>query len=658
MTVPVRQLKNVGPQRALLLEKMGLRTVEDLLIYYPKRYEDRSVIRKIGRVQAGESVTIVGSIRKIQEQKTGKKILITKAWVEDETGKIPALWFNQPFVKRQLCQGRQVMIYGKVDDKYLSPQLMVEDYEVGEKDGVLPDGRIIPVYGTTDKMPQKILRKIIYDAVMQYAAETEETLPEELRKRHHLMEKSAALWQMHFPDTMIEQKAARYRLAFEELYLFQLAVLAGRQPEKKADIGRQPDGDDQILGNFTALLPFPLTKAQKRVIREIYRDMDAPFPMSRLVQGDVGSGKTLVAAAALYKAAVSGYQGAMMVPTEILAHQHDESLRPLFSKLGMRICCLTGSTPAKEREAIEEEIRRGEMDVVVGTHALIQEGMVFKSLGLAVTDEQHRFGVVQRAELRAKGSLTHMLVMTATPIPRSLALTLYGDLDLSVIDELPPGRKNIKTYAVGYEMESRIIGFLKKEIEQGRQVYIVCPLVEESEAMDLQSAARLAEHFAEEDFCGFRVALLHGKMKGEEKDAVMEGFQLGRIHVLVATTVVEVGINIPNATVMVVRDAERFGLAQLHQLRGRVGRGEHQSYCILMHRAKSPDALKRMKIMETTQDGFKIAEADLSIRGPGDFFGTRQHGLPELKVADLVLDGDILEIARQEALCCLSSGQK
>lgn len=653
MSIPIQKLKNVGPQRAVLLQKMGLWTVEDLLSYYPKRYEDRRLMRKINQVRSGEALTLMGTITRIEELKTGKKILITKTWVEDDTGTIPAVWFNQPFLKRQLHPGQKIVLYGKIDDKYFRPQLMVEEYDIGEKDNLLPDGRIIPVYGTTEKLPQKILRKIINDAVAQYAPKAAEMLSEEMREKFHLMGKAAALAQIHFPVSFEEQRAARYRLAFEELYLLQRAILAKSHKEGKTGIRHRHD--DKILKNFTALLPFPLTGAQKKVIGEIYQDMESPQPMSRLVQGDVGSGKTLVAAAALYKAAISGFQGVMMVPTEILARQHYERLSPLLRKLDICVCCLTGSASAKERENIEEAIRQGEMDVVVGTHALIQERMVFRSLGLAVTDEQHRFGVLQRSELQAKGNDPDVLVMTATPIPRSLALTLYGDLDLSVIDEMPPGRKSIKTYAVGYEMEARIMAFIKKEIDQGRQVYIVCPLVEESETLDLQSAYRLAEHLAQDDFFGLNVALLHGKMRTEEKDKVMKSFRDGEIHVLVATTVIEVGIDVPNASVMLVRDAERFGLAQLHQLRGRVGRGDQQSYCILMHQAKSPDALKRMKIMETTDDGFKIAEADLDLRGPGDFCGTRQHGLPELKVADIVGDYEILELARQEAYNYLSS---
>ncbi|WP_148133901.1 ATP-dependent DNA helicase RecG [Candidatus Formimonas warabiya] len=646
LTTPVQYLKNVGPQRALLLQKMGLKNVGELLEYFPKRYEDRRSVKCISSLEPNQTETIRGFIGALKEFKPRRNLSITKAWIADGTGSIPAVWFNQPFVKKQLEQGREIMVHGKVDGKYQALELTVQDYEIIGKEDAATGPRILPVYGTTETLPQKIFRKIMSGCVQQYAPRVSENLPGDLLVRHQLMRKAAALQAIHLPESWEEMKAARHRLAFEELLLLQLAILASRHREEK---GISHDKDKEIFTSFQKAVPFPFTEAQKRVIGEVFRDMERNKPMARLIQGDVGSGKTVVAAAALYKAVRSGFQGAMMVPTEILARQHGQSLSALFGKLGVEVACLTGSTPGKEREALCEGARTGQIQILVGTHALIQENVRFKNLSLAITDEQHRFGVMQRGKLQKKGVQPDILVMTATPIPRSLALTLYGDLALSVIDTLPPGRKEIKTYAVKYDLEQRIFSFIRKELDQGRQAYMVCPLVEESEQVDLQAAGELFERLARGEFKNYALALLHGKMKSREKDQVMEGFRQGRIQLLISTTVIEVGIHVPNATVMVIRDAERFGLAQLHQLRGRVGRGEHQSYCILMHHGKTVESRKRMEIMESTNDGFAIAEADLKLRGPGDFFGTRQHGLPELKIANIFEDLSLLETVREEA---------
>jgi len=652
LAVPVKYLKNVGPKRADLLKKLGIRNAAELLEFFPKRYEDRRKVKKISHLQPGEVETVRGRLGSMEEFRPRSNLSITKVWISDDTGSIPAVWFNQRFIKRQLEKGREIVVYGKVEKKFAHREILVQDYEVVDQGDSLLGDRIVPIYRTTEKISQKLMRKIMFAAAELYVHQIQEFLPRELTERRKLMERSRAVRAMHFPESPEEQKSARHRLAFEELLLLQLGILKGTG--KKTETGIRHFRDAGILKTFQQALPFQMTSAQKRVIAEVYQDMEASVPMARLVQGDVGSGKTVVAAAALYKAAVSGYQGAMMAPTEILAQQHYQSLCSMLGGLGVQTALATGSMKLREREVLYREIQKGNYHVVVGTHALIQEGVVFKNLSLAVTDEQHRFGVLQRAGLEKKGAFPDVLVMTATPIPRTLALTLYGDLNLSVIDQIPPGRKEIKTYAVQSSLEDRVLKFIAREIRAGRQAYIVCPLVEESEKIDLQAAKELAELLEEGIFQEFSLALLHGRMKSGEKDEVMERFRTGKIQILIATTVVEVGINVPNATVMLVRDAERFGLAQLHQLRGRIGRGAHQSYCILMHNAKSPEARERMKIMESTNDGFQIAEADLSLRGPGDFFGTRQHGLPELKVANIFADAHLLEQARGEALKILA----
>lgn len=651
LATPVQYLKNVGPKRAALFQRLGVRTVADLLEYYPKRYEDRRLVKKIDSLEQDSMVTVQGRIIRWEEIKPRSNLSIIKAWITDGSGTLPAVWFNQRFVKKNMPPGTEIIVYGKVEEKFYQTEILVQDFETAEADDTLAGARIVPVYGGVEKLPQKIIRKVMFQAVEKYAGLVTELIPEPVRERLNLIPKPQAVREIHFPKTMEEKEEARYRLSFEELFLLQLGILFNGAENNTQGISHH--GGNSVREDFQKVLPFQLTKGQERAINEIFAEMEAPHPMARLVQGDVGSGKTVVAAAALFKAVRSGYQGALMAPTEILAEQHYRSLKSLLGKLGCRLALLTGSTPVKEREVIYAGIAAGEIDIVIGTHALIQSQVSFRFLSLAVTDEQHRFGVRQRAELQNKGVQPDVLVMTATPIPRSLALTLYGDLNLSVIDELPPGRKPVKTYAVTYDLEKRILAFIKKEVLSGRQAYIVCPLVEESEKLDLQAAKELSLQLAGSVFRGIPMALLHGKMKPKEKEKVMEDFYLGSTKILVSTTVIEVGINVPNATVMVVRDAERFGLAQLHQLRGRIGRGEHRSFCILMHQAKTPEGRERMKIMETTSDGFRIAEADLTLRGPGDFFGTRQHGLPELKIANIFMDAGLLEPARREAMAVL-----
>ncbi len=650
-TLPVQYLRNVGPQRAKLLAKLGIVTVEDLLNHFPRRYEDRRQVKSISEVVHGAVETVRGRVTGHQELKPRRGLTIIKIAIRDATGTLNAVWFNNHYLVKQLPRGTEVIVTGKVDRRFGLADLAVTDYEVVEGGEFTPG--IVPVYAATENLPPKQIRTLVGNALEHLKDLMPEILPETMLKRYGLMGRTEAYRQIHFPRDFKEQQAARRRLVFEEFLLLQLGIQ--RLRGKKAEVPGIPMlCEDSLLPKLRAGLPFKLTLAQERVIGEILLDMAGKHPMARLVQGDVGSGKTVVAAMALLRAVECGYQGAMMAPTEILAEQHFAYLKDELEPLGAKVSLLTGSSGKREREEILQQVAAGECDVLVGTHALIQEGVAFKALGLAVTDEQHRFGVRQRAELQQKGNNPHVLVMTATPIPRTLALTLYGDLHLSVIDEMPPGRKEIKTLHISDKSREKLYMFMEREIVGGRQVYVVCPLVEESEALDLRAATDLAEEMARR-FPRYRIGLLHGRMKPQEKETVIEGFRANKIQVLVSTTVIEVGVNVPNASLMVVEGAERFGLAQLHQLRGRVGRGEYQSYCLLVSNVFSEDIQRRLGIMCETNDGFKIAEEDLKLRGPGEFFGTRQHGLPELKIADILQDGLLLEQARVAAEIIMAS---
>lgn len=646
-------LKNVGPRRVRLLNRLGINNIEDLLYHFPRRYEDRSVLKRFHQLTDGETETVFGRVVASQEIKPRKKLNITKLALHDGVSVGYAVWFNQPYIKKQVPQGSEILVTGKVERKFGSIQITVTDFEICDNDEPIHTGRIVPVYPATEGLPPKVLRSIIRHTLEEYGSIREEFLPGFLVQKYGLLPLGEALLKIHFPEKMSDIEEARKRLVFEELFLLQIGVgLMKVSDLEEQGIKHKPEGP--LSKQFMESLPFGLTDAQLRVLDEIFGDMERDKPMNRLVQGDVGSGKTVIAAASLVKTVENGFQGVMMAPTEILAAQHYEGLSELLNPLGINVALLTGSLSKNEKARINDDIKTGFIDIVVGTHAVIQDEVLFQNLGLAVTDEQHRFGVRQRAKLKEKGTNPDILVMTATPIPRTLALTVYGDLDISVIDQLPPGRQVIKTYWVNHQMKERVFKFIRDQVAAGRQVYYVCPLVEESEKVDVTAAVEMADYLQMQVFPDLNIGLMHGRLRQDEKDLVMKEFKKGSIDILVATTVVEVGVNVPNSTLMVIEDADRFGLAQLHQLRGRVGRGSHQSYCILVASPGTDEGKARMNIMQATSDGFVIAEEDLKIRGPGDFFGTRQSGLPDLKIADIIKDVKILQVARDEAFRLLS----
>jgi ATP-dependent DNA helicase RecG len=649
-------LRGVGPARSRLLDKAGLGTVRDALLFLPGRHEDRTRLIPFATVRPGELHTCAGTIVGVSPAPRGRSRAPFRALLKDGSGFLTAVWFGRPHLERVLTRGRRVVVHGKVEP---SPrgrlEINVGDWELadeGEEES-LHTGRLVPIYPKVDGVQPRPLRSLMKQIVDGYADLVEEPLPGPIRERRVLIPLGQALRAGHFPDTTDDLAAARRRLAFDDLFLLQLGLAIRRQREgRRPGISMSPSG--ALERRLCATLPYRLTAAQERVWREIRTDMAEPHPMNRLLQGDVGSGKTIVATLAILTAIEAGHQAALMAPTEILAEQHARTLRNLVGELGVELALLTNAVRGRARDVILDAAASGRLGCVIGTHAVVQEAVHFGRLGLAVVDEQHRFGVVQRAALRDKGECPDVLVMTATPIPRTLALTVYGDLDLSVLDELPPGRRPVRTVVRDERGRTRIYRFLREEIGAGRQVYVVYPLVAESEASDLRAATEMAERLQREVFPDLQVGLLHGRMSGAEKDRVMDGFRGGRIHVLVSTTVIEVGIDVPNASVMLIEHAERFGLSQLHQLRGRVGRGPWRSWCILMSQAASPDAWRRIQAMTETADGFRIAEVDLELRGPGDFFGTRQAGLPEFRIADLLRDAPLLEAARRDAIALVA----
>lgn len=646
----VQYVKSVGPAKVSLLNNINIFTLEDLLTYFPRDYEDRSKTKSIADLINGEEVTIEAKVvSEVNINRIRKNMTVLKTIVEDNTGRCTITWFNQTYIKQHIKRGETYKFFGKAINHFEMRNPVFDKIDSSKN-----TGKIMPVYPTTYKLSQTAIRQAIENALNMTKGKLEETLPDYLLKEYNLLDLQNSLEQIHFPTDAEHRMQARKRLVFEELLTMQLALLELKGSSEKSK-GIVFDKNAK-MSDIINTLPFKLTKAQLRVLAEIDSDMESEKTMNRLLQGDVGSGKTVVSIISAYKAVKSGYQVAIMAPTAILATQHMEEFSKILDPLGIKCELLLGATTAKNKKDILERLQNGEINVLIGTHALITENVTFKNLGLVVTDEQHRFGVKQRTAIAAKGNNPDILVMTATPIPRTLALILYGDLDISIIDELPPNRKKIETYAVTKQMEERINKFIKKNIDEGRQIYVVCPLVEEKEEEDentkeLRAVKEWTKIYKEQIFPEYRVECVYGKMKPKEKDEIMKNFKEGEIDILVSTTVIEVGVNVPNANIMVVENADRFGLAQLHQLRGRVGRGQYQSYCVLKYNSKCSQVGKeRMKTMQETNDGFVIAEKDLELRGTGEFFGTKQHGIPEFKIANLFVDMPMLKSVQSVAL--------
>jgi ATP-dependent DNA helicase RecG len=661
LSLPVQFVKGVGPKIALLLEKKGLKTVEDLLYFIPRRYEDRRIIKNISSAIIGKKETVIGKVIQSETRLYGKK-RIYEVTIDDGHGILTAKWFrgNQAYLKKTFKKEQRVIMTGEVSGYLFGKDMIHPDFEILDNDhdpsDMLHFRRIVPIYSETEGLHQKYLRRIMMEVMNRYSKYISSPIPEEICRVRHLGNIRDSISSLHFPgfDEDIEafnamRSPAHTRLIYDECFFFELGMALKRRGNiLEKGIAFHTRG--ALLNTFYRTLPFSLTQAQKRVIGEIEDDMCKPFSMNRLLQGDVGCGKTIVALAVMITACENGYQAAMMAPTEILAEQHHTRIREWTERLGLRVAVITGSKKPSERRNLSEKIMCGEIHIIIGTHALIQEEIAFKNLGLVVIDEQHRFGVIQRATLRKKGIHPDVLVMTATPIPRTLAMTVYGDLDISIIDEMPPGRKEVQTKVFYEQYRNKTYEITRKELMSGNQVFIVYPLVEESESLDLKDATRMAEHLQKDIFPDYRVGLIHGRMKGNVKDDIMAAFLKKKIHLLVSTTVIEVGIDIPRASLMIIEHAERFGLSQLHQLRGRVGRGDIPSFCILMaHHRGSDDSKKRLRVMEKTNDGFRIAEEDLVIRGPGEFMGTRQSGLPDFRIANILRDTRILSEAKTDA---------
>ena len=643
----VRYIKGIGEARAKALSKLGIATLQDLIGYFPRRYEDRTMTRTIRELELGETVCVRAMIANdpVASRISGGRTVV-KARAVDDSGALDLTFFNQEYRKNSLHRGETYIFCGKVEGNLLARR-MINPIVEQEGQQVLT-GHIVPIYPLTAGVSQNLLYKAVGQGLTECRHLLTDCLPDAVRQEHQLCHSGYAYENIHFPADAEALNLARRRMVFEELFILScgLQMLRSRRTDVAGPACKAADMEE-----FYRALPFPLTKAQRRAITEAVTDMESGRPMNRLCQGDVGSGKTMVAAGCVWFAAQSGWQSALMAPTEILARQHYENLTPLFEKFGLRCALLTGSTKARERRDILENLALGSIDLCIGTHALLTEDVSYARLGLVITDEQHRFGVNQRAALGQKAENPHMLVLSATPIPRTLALIIYGDLDVSVMNELPPGRQKVDTFAVGESYRQRVNQFIRKQVEAGHQVFIVCPLVGQEDHIpdERKAAAAYAKKLREEVFPDLRVCLLHGKMKPKEKEKVMEDFAAGNGDILVATTVVEVGVDVPNATCMVVENAERFGLSQLHQLRGRVGRGQAKSYCILLSEHPSEETKRRLKVMTKTNVGFEISREDLALRGPGDFFGQRQHGLPALKIADLSCDMALLDEAQQAA---------
>lgn len=651
--ISVQFLKGVGPARKKILENLGVHNVEDLLYLFPRRYEDRTKMTPLSQVKIGEFQTVSGKvIARGSRQSWFTRKHVYETVIDDGTGKIFGVWFNQPYLDSYFQPGTEVVLYGQAALYKNRIQMISPEYEIIDKnDNSLSMGRIVPIYPLTKGISQRYLRKIIHNCIATYSNDLVDILPVATRNKHRLLNISHSLENIHFPENQTKQEEAQRRISFEEFLFFHLSIIK-RRMNVLARPGIAHVIDEKFRTKFQSCFPFALTKAQQKVMGEIARDMCKTSPMLRLLQGDVGCGKTVVALMGCLAAVENKKQSVFMAPTEILARQHFENIKKILEGSAfknIRCSLLVGSLSENEKKEMLKQIKAGTIDLLIGTHALLSEDVQFKNLSYVVIDEQHKFGVRQRAFLSQKGVNPDVLVMTATPIPRTLSLTLFGDLDVSTIDELPPGRGKIGTKVLPLEKAPNVYAFIRDEVAKGRQAYIIYPLVEESEVLDLKAAQSSFKHFEKEEFKGLKVGLVHGQMKRDDADKVMQKFKKGEIQILVATSVLEVGVDVPNATIMVIEHAERFGLAQLHQLRGRIGRGSKESFCFLLSDPFTPDAISRLKAIASTTDGFKIAEADLMIRGPGQYFGRHQHGLNELRFANPLLQIDILQLARLEA---------
>ena len=640
---PITLLKGIGPTKAKQFANLNIFTIRDLICHFPRGYEDRTKLVPIEKLEVDQPACFKAMVMNTPRTSHIRKGLdITRVQLADHSGRLNVTFFNNKYVSEQLQYGREYIFYGAVSGDFVGYNMTNPVFEALDSAPVTTR-RILPIYPLTAGLSNAAMLKAVRQA-LAVCDPPAEIIPEEVRREYGILPAERAYYAIHEPATMAEAELAKKRLIFEEFFVFSagLSLMRAARAEKKTEVYTNFQ-----MRPFYASLPFTLTGAQQRAVEEILRDFGKGAPMNRLVQGDVGSGKTMVAAAAAYCAAQNGKQSALMAPTEILAEQHFASLKKLFEPLGITVALLTGSMTAKEKRLVREQLESGQVQVAVGTHALLTDATRFCDLGLVIADEQHRFGVGQRAKLSAKGSDPHLLVMSATPIPRTLALLMYGDLEVSILDELPPGREAVDTFLVGESYRPRINAFIRKQVAEGHQVFVVCPAVEENEELGMKAATVWAESLQQTVFPDLRIALLHGQMKGAEKEAAMAAFARGEADVMVATTVIEVGVDVPNATLMVIEDADRFGLSQLHQLRGRVGRGKAKSYCILTSHNRNPETLQRLKALCKTTDGFKIAEEDLKLRGPGDFFGSRQSGLPAFRVADLSFDLATLKQAQQ-----------
>ncbi len=655
LTDSVQYIKGVGPALAQKFLRLGIQTVEDLISFYPRRYQDWTKVTPMEEIRPDEEMVVYGEIVGMREVHPRRQMSILNVMISDGTGSVVLTYFNQPWKAQEFHRGTHALAYGRIEYGYNRYQISNAEIEIISPDALPSLQKLVPIYPLTEGIRIQQMRKIIDDA-LTHVEGVHENLPADTVTREHLMGRLEAMACMHHPKNWQEQREARRRIAFEELYFMQAGVLLLRKKREQgaASIKCAPSGN--LVASVRSHFPFTLTEGQAAAFRDIEDDMEGLVPMNRLVQGDVGSGKTAVAALALAKIVENGYQGALMAPTEVLAGQHYETFQNFYKGLPIRVAYLSGNTKTAERNEILRGLRAGEIDVLIGTHALIEDDVVFAHLGLVITDEQHRFGVKQRKALETKGESPHILVMTATPIPRTMALSVYGDLDVSAIRGMPPGRHPVKTYAIGSDMLERVFRFMGREIAAGHQVYVVCPLVEKSEKQDLASAVAVFEDFRDRILPMYKIGLVHGRMKNKEKEEVMESFHKGETKLLVATSVIEVGVNVPNATIMFVYGADRFGLSQLHQLRGRVGRGDAQAYCILYSDNQNEVTRTRLELMCKIQDGFLLSEKDLLLRGSGEFFGYHQHGMPDLKAADIVRDLPLLEEARREAKKAVDRG--